>query len=114
MRYVDLSNISDIKRQSDVMTCMTYRLPGYDIVKIRSGVYCMTVKAIKRIARNVIHSRCMKIPYTIRHAYIVLDECREDDVLIVNYIKGNIYVQDMRGLIMDYANEMLMNDRRFM
>lgn len=113
MRYFDLSNVSDIKRQSDVMTSMTY-MSVYDIVKIRSGVYCMTVKAIKRIARNVMRFRKTKMPYAIRHAYIVLDECRADDVLIVNYIKGNIYVQDMQGLIMDYTNEMLMNDRRFM
>ena len=114
MRYVDLSNVTNIKEQSDVMTRTVYGLSGYDIIKIRSGVYCMTVKAIRRIARNVIHAnRSLKTPYTIKHAYSVLDEYRMDGVLIVNYIRGNIYVQDMHGLIMDYATEMLMNDRRF-
>lgn len=113
MRYIDLNGVSSIKEQSDVMTRTLCGLSGYDIVKIRSSVYCMTVKAIRRLARNVIHAnRAMKTPYTIRHAYTVLDEYRADDVLIVNYIRGNIYVQNMRGLIMDYVDEMLMNDRR--
>lgn len=111
MKYLDLSSINNITEQSRAMINTVYGISaGYDIVKIKSTVYCMNVKAIKRVIRNVVHARRNDKPFIYKkQASEALEEYREDDVFIVNYIRGNIYIQDMRGLIMDYIDEIMMN-----
>ena len=75
-------------------------------MKVSEDVYCMNAIAIRRLARNIIHANRNTTPFTIKYALRILEES-DCNVFIVNVIKGNIYLQDMRGLILDYVNELV-------
>lgn len=79
---------------------------GYDIIKVSENVYCMNVIAIRRLIRNIIHANRNTLLFTINHAQRILEES-DCDVFIVNVIKGNIYLQNMRDLILDYVDKLI-------
>lgn len=107
MNYVDLRAVKSIKDQSRIMINTVYGISGgYDIIKVSEDVYCMNAIAIRRLTRNIIHASRNVSPFTIKHAQRIFEES-DCNVFIVNVIKGNIYLQDMRGLILDYVNKLI-------